>query len=257
MKNWQITGFLVVLILGFLLISGCTSPTSQASAPTVTPLVTSTPIQTTSAASLTTTAQPSATSPQTTQKAEAGATLQISLGGYDKDASIYADNMMVGNATPGTPFTVKLTDGNHEIKVCKGTVCVTRNVLTSFGKVTPLEIGEEFKNALKESEPSAKIINSVSSADAIIVNVEFSNPTQDDLFMTATVLCTYTYTATADEPGQGGRNPTMGTATAKVPAGGRVISNAELPMKSKSNSLAAAAPTITDFKFSKVVKNNA
>ncbi|MCX6690580.1 MAG: hypothetical protein NTW33_00665 [Methanoregula sp.] len=33
MKNWQITGFLAILILGFLLMSGCTSPGTTSAAP--------------------------------------------------------------------------------------------------------------------------------------------------------------------------------------------------------------------------------
>jgi len=47
MKNWQITGFLAILIIGFLLISGCTS-TSKSTPPQqivyITVLVTPTPI---------------------------------------------------------------------------------------------------------------------------------------------------------------------------------------------------------------------
>jgi hypothetical protein len=46
MKNWQITGFLTIMILGFLLMSGCTS-----TAPSITPLPTitsTTSIETTS-----------------------------------------------------------------------------------------------------------------------------------------------------------------------------------------------------------------
>ena len=38
MKNWQITGFLVVLILGFLLMSGCTSTGSTSAAQSTPPL---------------------------------------------------------------------------------------------------------------------------------------------------------------------------------------------------------------------------
>jgi hypothetical protein len=37
MKNWQITGLCAMLILGFLLFSGCTSPESAGTAPVTTP----------------------------------------------------------------------------------------------------------------------------------------------------------------------------------------------------------------------------
>ncbi len=208
------------------------------------PLVTPTLIQT-----ITSTA--SAIPPQTTQGTPAGATLKITLGAYEKDATIYADSVIVGNVSPGIPFTVKLSEGNHEIKVCKDTVCITQNVLTPFGKVTTLELGEQFNNAIKSSIPSATIVDAVSGGDVIIANVEFYNPTQDDLFMTATVQGVYSY---RDESGSG-NNPTMGTASGKVPAGGRAIFVAELPMRTKANALSSTAPIIIDFKFSKVIKN--
>jgi len=37
MKNWQITGFLAILILGFILMSGCTSTGSTSTTPVATP----------------------------------------------------------------------------------------------------------------------------------------------------------------------------------------------------------------------------
>ncbi|MDO9324393.1 MAG: hypothetical protein Q7T80_05470 [Methanoregula sp.] len=258
MKKWRISGLIVFLMIGIILVSGCastgpTGTTSHTSVPTTTPLVTPTLIQTiTSIASLTTTSQPlAAISPQTTQGTPVGATLKITLGTYENEASVYADSVIVGNVSPGIPFTVRLSEGNHEIKVCKGTVCITQNVLTPFGKVTTIELGEKFNNAIKSSVPSATIVNAVSGGDVIIANVEFSNPTQDDLFMTATVQGIYSY---RDENGSG-NNPTIGTASGKVPAGGLAIFVAELPMRTKSNALSSAAPTIIDFKFSKVIKN--
>jgi len=40
MKNWQITGILVILTLGFLFMCGCTSMGSTSSAPVATPTIT-------------------------------------------------------------------------------------------------------------------------------------------------------------------------------------------------------------------------
>jgi hypothetical protein len=256
MNNWQVTGYLAVLMIGILLVSGCTSTgststTAQTSVPTNTPLVTTTPIQTITSAVSLTPSQPSSILSQTTQVETLKGTIKISLGSYEKDASVYSDNVMVGNVTPGKPLTVQLTEGNHEIKVCQGTVCITQNVIATFGKVNTIDLGEQFNNAIKSSVPSATIVNSVSGGDVLIVNVEFSNPTQDDLFMTAAIQGVYAY---RNENG-GGNNPTMGTASGKVPAGGRTIFVAELPMMTKSNAYSSTAPTITDFKFSKVVKN--
>ena len=42
MKNWQITGFLTIMILGFLLISGCTSTAPPSTTPLPLPTITST-----------------------------------------------------------------------------------------------------------------------------------------------------------------------------------------------------------------------
>jgi hypothetical protein len=120
--------------------------------------------------------------------------LMVSIGGYSaQQLPFFVDNKSAGFVSQGTPVTIKVDTGVHEVKVCSGLVCVKEQVAAKFGAPNYVDFGDQLKKSVEFSKPTVRIVDFSISGDNLNINVEFINPGTTDLTMKATVSCVYSY----------------------------------------------------------------
>jgi hypothetical protein len=237
-----IPGSLVLICLLAVMIAGCTNaPPAPVPTPTpqiiyVTVLVTLTPAPTTMA------------TPAPDQRP---GTLTVMAPAFTGKATLNLDGNDSGTLTQSTPFTVQLPPGNHKLIVCVGSACDLEDFQINATKVTTLDMSKRLTDFAANSEPSVKVVDTTPASNQILVSVQFVNPTQDDLTMTAVIVCPYQY-------GGGklgsGTSSGSGIAQADVGAGGRVQTIVTIGLPDEIGTVyVGATPTITNFRFSKTV----
>jgi hypothetical protein len=140
-----------------------------------------------------------ATANVTTSDSGSKGSLRVSISGisYPANLSVILDNEPVGAVQPATPLYLMVPEGNHTVMVCADSVCEQEKVTIRFGKYISVDFSErilkevEFPDPL--AQPSARIIDYYKNGNAIVVNVEFFNPSKEDLLMSASVSCGYSY----------------------------------------------------------------
>jgi hypothetical protein len=119
--------------------------------------------------------------------------LTVSIGGYNADLPVILDNISIGNASQGKPLSLMVSEGNHTIKVCVGLICQNETVNVKFAKPTIIDFGERLKKVAEFSTPTVRIVNTRQAGARVTVDLEYINPTKNDLTFTTTVQCAYTY----------------------------------------------------------------
>ncbi len=177
------------IVAGFLLVSGCADQTkngtTNATTPTVSVLVTSTP-DTGSTVTV-----PTTTPPPSTLKGS----LKVSVSGilYPENMEVVLDNETVGTVNSTKPLYLMVSEGDHRVMVCRNSVCKQENFTIGFGKYVTVDFSEQLQKDLKFSNPTAQIQKFYKNGNILSVNVEFYNPSTKDLMMSATVSCRYSY----------------------------------------------------------------
>jgi hypothetical protein len=162
------------------------------------------------------------------------------------------DGNDTGTLTQSTPFTMRLPQGSHTVRVCVESVCDTVEVQITALKSTTIDLSSKLSDLAANTKPSVKVIDTTPASNQILVSVEFFNPGQDDLSMTAVVVCPYQY---------GGGNLGSGTASgsgiarAEVPAGGRQQTIVTIVLPDEIGTVyVGATPTLSNFQYSKVAR---
>jgi hypothetical protein len=121
--------------------------------------------------------------------------LRVTIGNYNpgRPLPVFIDNQSVGNVTVGKPLDLMVSEGNHTVKVCVGVICPTEQVVVVFAKQSYLDFGDRLKKEAEFPLPTVRLINYFKNGDGLGVNVEYINPTQKDLAMSAEISCGYTY----------------------------------------------------------------
>lgn len=119
--------------------------------------------------------------------------LTVSIGGYNADLPVLLDNVSVGNASQGKPLSLMVSEGNHTIKVCVGLICQNETVVVKFAKPTIIDFEDRLKKVAEFSTPTVRIVDSRQAGARVTVDLEFINPTKNDITFTTTVQCAYTY----------------------------------------------------------------
>lgn len=146
--------------------------------------------------------------------------LRVSLSNFNANLSVIIDNKTAGFVTPGEPLDLMIDEGDHLVKVCVGSVCEQDNITIVFAKKSFIDFGERLRKVVEFPEPTARIIDSYRSGDGVGVVVEFINPTDKLLYMTAEVRVGYSFIS--DRTGQRVGESVRGKAYSEVPAGRRV-----------------------------------
>jgi hypothetical protein len=121
--------------------------------------------------------------------------LRVTIGNYNpgRPLPVFIDNQSVGNVTVGKPLDLMVSEGNHAVKVCVGVICPTEQVVVVFAKQSYLDFGDRLKKEAEFPSPTVRLINYFKNGNGLGVNVEYINPTQKDLAMSAEISCGYTY----------------------------------------------------------------
>jgi hypothetical protein len=169
--------------------------------------------------------------------------LTVSIGGYVAELPVMVDNMTVGNVSNTKPLNMKVTEGNHTVKVCIGVLCVNDTVQIKFAQPVYLDFGNRLKLVMDVSEPTIRIADTVKSGNKVTVSVEFINPTKKDLTMSATIQVAYSYVAPSTRYREG--NAVQSTASRTVKAGNRTVQNVTLTLTGGSAYI-SEIPSIQD-----------
>jgi len=152
--------------------------------------------------------------------------LRVSISNFNANLSVILNNQTVGSVTPGKPLDLMIDEGDYSVKVCVGAICEQDDVTIVFAKKTFVDFGDRLKKDVEFPEPTARIIDSYRDGDGVGVVVEFINPTEKTLFMTAEVSVGYSFIS--DRTGQRVGESTRGKAYSDVPAGRRVTETLSL-----------------------------
>jgi hypothetical protein len=119
--------------------------------------------------------------------------LRVSIGGYNAELPVFIDNASVGNVSMTEPLNMMVREGNHTVRVCVGILCVNETVAIKFAQPVYIDFGERLKKVAEFPIPTVQIIDTRRSGNTVTVDVEFINPTRQELSMSATVELAYSY----------------------------------------------------------------
>jgi hypothetical protein len=171
-------------------------------------------------------------------------TLTVSIGGYNAvGLPVLVDNRTAGEVSFNQPLSMKVSEGNHTVRVCAGMVCENASVEVKFAQVSYVDFGEQLKKDAEFQKPAIRILSSQLSGTTYTVNVEFINPDITSHNMTAVVGTGYTYIASKSEP----RKTDFAKATVSqvVKAGSRQVKQVNLYLTKGSFPL-AFEPTLAE-----------
>jgi hypothetical protein len=184
-----IVPFFLFIVAGIILTAGCLDQTNNGM------------VNATTATTLALTDNASATglkkaiNTTTNIPSELKGSLKVSVSGisYPENLSVILDNETVGIVNPTTPLYLMVPEGTHTVRVCKDSVCKQETVTTRFGNYETVDFSKQLQKDVEFPDPTAQILNYYKNGNVLSVNVEFFNPSTEDLLMSAVVSCRYTY----------------------------------------------------------------
>jgi hypothetical protein len=125
------------IIIGCVLVAGCTTPTikqtkaANSSTPTVTPSllatipdVTVTPVQMTNSTEI--------------KKGQ----VNVSIGNYIGELPVFIDNKSAGNVTLNKPLNMTVNVGRHSVRICVQDLCKTEEIVVLSSGPATVDFGE-------------------------------------------------------------------------------------------------------------------
>jgi hypothetical protein len=154
--------------------------------------------------------------------------------------------------TPAVPAT---TAPATSITTLQPTTATVTAVTTTLPTTIPTTI-KVTPSATTGEKPSVKILETNPAGSTALVNVEFKNPTDEDLTMTAIVQVTYQYGGGMANVQQG-RSSSSGMARADVAAHDTRMTTVEVMLGGYGDAYVNGMATLTNFQYTKMVKNKA
>jgi len=154
--------------------------------------------------------------------------LSVSITGFSSpaDLSVVLDNTKVGTVNHTTPLTLMVSEGDHTVMICVDSICVHENVTARFGRYLMVDFSEPLHREVANAQPSAQIIECNRNGNTLSVDVEFINPSINDVQMSALVSCGYSYIDDRSSIRMGDSARRMGVYT--VRAGERITKRLDL-----------------------------
>jgi hypothetical protein len=156
--------------------------------------------------------------------------LRVTINGYPASLPVTIDNQTAGVVTQEKPLDLMLDEGSHAVKVCVGVICENETVNIEFAKRTTVDFGDRLRKAIEFPYPTARIVDYYRSGDAVVVILEFTNPSAKDVTMSAEVGLGYTLIS--DKTYQRIGESTRGKAFTTVKAGQHLSYNLRLDFAS-------------------------
>ncbi len=119
--------------------------------------------------------------------------LRISISGYPVPLSVILDNQTVGTVTGEKSIDLMVDEGVHTVMVCVGTLCEKENVTVVFAKKNYVDFGERLKKDVEFPLPTVRLFEYYKNSQGVTVTVEFINPSENDLSMSAEISVGYSY----------------------------------------------------------------
>jgi hypothetical protein len=121
--------------------------------------------------------------------------LRVSVGSYatDDPLPVSIDNKSAGVVKAGFPLDLMVEEGNHSVTVCVGVICPEKFVTVVFAKSSFLDFEDQLRSKAEFSKPVVRLLRSYKNGNGVGVELEFINPTQKDLSMSAEVSVGYSY----------------------------------------------------------------
>ena len=189
-----ITLLALLIAVGCILATGCVAqPKKDPGNATVSPTNTFTPfVNTTTVPGLNATINATNV---TNSTPKLKGPLRVSIGSYsvDQPLRVLIDNQSAGGVRAGFPLDLMVEEGNHSVAVCVGVICPEKSVIIVFAKRSYLDFEDILKQKVEFSKPTVRILKSFKNGNGIGVELEFINPTQNDLAMSAEVIAGYTF----------------------------------------------------------------
>ncbi len=222
-----ITLLAMLIAVGCILATGCVAqPKKDPGNATVSPTNTFTPFVNT-----TTVPTPNATvnaTNTTNVTPKLKGPLRVSIGSYSTDdpLPVMVDNKSAGVVKAGFPLDLMIPEGNHTVAVCVGITCPEKYVTVVFAKSSFLDFEDLLRSRAEFSKPVVRILRSYKNGDGVGVEVEYINPTQKDLTMSAELSVGYSYIDSRTSIRMG--DSVRSKASEWVEAGHRVTRTVEL-----------------------------
>ena len=213
----------LIIAVGCILATGCVvaQPKKDPGNATATPTNTFTPLVNT-----TTVPSSNPTLNATNATSKLKGPLRVSISSYVANLSVMLDDQTVGYVSSAKPLDMMVYEGNHSVKVCVGAICEVEYVKILFAKQTFVDFGERLRKRVEFSEPTVRIIDFYRNGDGVRVVVEFINPTEKHLSMSAEVSIGYSFIS--GRTGQREGESVRGQAYSDVEAGRRNSENIDL-----------------------------
>jgi len=189
-----ITLLALLIAVGCILATGCVAqPKKDPGNATVSPTNTFTPFVNTTTVPVLNATLNATNVTNSTPKLKGP--LRVSIGSYsvDQPLRVLIDNQSAGGVRAGFPLDLMVNEGNHSVAVCVGLICPEKSVIIVFAKRSYLDFEDILKQKVEFSKPTVRILKSFKNGNGIGVELEFINPTQNDLAMSAEVIAGYTF----------------------------------------------------------------
>jgi hypothetical protein len=206
----------ILVTVGCILAAGCVAQPKKDPNISVTPTNTFAPFDNTT----TIPTQGTFNTTNVTNSTKLQGPLRVSISNFKANLSVILDNKTAGVVTTEKPLDLMIDEGDHLVKVCVGSICEQEYVTIVFAKKSFVDFGERLKRDVEFPEPTARIVDYYRSGDGVAVVVEFINPTEKTLFMTAEVRTGYSFISGRTDQRVG--ESVRGKAYADVGAGRRI-----------------------------------
>jgi len=94
----------------------------------------------------------------------------VSIGAYDAQFSVFIDNTTYGNVSKGNPLNLELSDGIHNVTICKDTVCETTYVLSQSAIITTIDFEKRLDKDIPQGSLNITIGNYSTGCKVFIDN---------------------------------------------------------------------------------------
>jgi hypothetical protein len=152
---------------------------------------------------------------------------------------------------PTKPLYLMVSEGNHTVRVCVGSVCEQENVITKFGRYVNVDFSErllwdvEFPNPT--ARPTAQILDYYKNDNVVSVYVEFINPETVDHTISVDLSVGYTYIDSRSHVKLGDSAHAMTALSVK--AGQREIERVDIYLSNIDSLISFDSPVIEELKI--------
>jgi outer membrane murein-binding lipoprotein Lpp len=152
--------------------------------------------------------------------------LRVSISGYPAALAVILDNQTVGNVSREKPLDLMVNEGSHSVKVCVVSICEVENVSIIFAKKSFIDFGDRLRKDVEFPLPTVRMVEYYKSGSTVSVILEFINPSENDLSMSAEASVGYSYIESRSGTRKG--DSARGKAMESVRAGQRISHRMDL-----------------------------